>query len=1035
MDAVVRDYHMDHFGADDVDMPPWDDDYGLPEYDEPGTSSQPRRSPSVQSLSDTPAPDPRLALHGLRPEQRKAISRMMPTSMVVTMLKGGPRKPKPSTSTKPTSDDEDGPLLPGQTRTRKAITAYLKEIKGDSETEVEISERSSSESPSPVLRQLRLDIVDPGFESDDIEFTARPRAKLTRQPEVIEISDSEPPSESEDEGLDVGVGDNDVIYHRAAQKMSRMRQERLIDYMLPRGSGGTMRRQVSRPRKPRLKKNGLDVVSGSARRHAKGSQPRLSFNGHPRSKKASTSRPAGTPRTSTSHNAGSGAHSDSDVELQLDPGDFDDIPQFASGKKWLSKKERKKVQREARKRHGVYVVQGNGTRIIGGNDRQVFRYIQINQEDPGLHYALTPLPGKTKGVDDWTKKFPPRKPLPSKKRRREAPPSPGDREPSPPRQDPLKVVSDLGIVRLPAARTFPPSTAIYNGLVYELLDVLKATKEPPKPQSMHICGLDLHAEMDIEAFRIVIPVVFEGIFDVIVALPSIDDVDVEKNWRIVARSFPRYISWFLLKSDFIRTTTSQCLETLVKNLGGLDADALGKSLLTACWFCVDVNARLHLPTTLPQEPTPNKEVKVSDLPQDVLSRPIALLLGRLLEYGFTDINKFLHSETPDAFDPNDVLATELWVSIIHLLGVYPALSSTHGQHRFWTELHLAINQRPTPENNFGGSEYLWHVIYSLCALSQYSANGITKSLPHLTACWELVVVALNTIRLTAEGEDKSIDQESLQTRDRYISLILSRCSHLRERWKWRMDNAIPVLKELQAIFRSRSFAKFHHESSDWPAFVEQNWDLSIYDPKDATFVQYLKLVYQGAQDESLTNSSPIKRMSKILLVLVPTGTVAFTDNPATKETEKSKYINRVVAAGVVYRLDKGRLSYVLTRVRNYIKFQETTYRGRRLAIEGLNHWASMLVQDGVEMDVLYDWVNDMAKTLVSELNSYPPTLRTQLSSDRSPQGRDAQRNTLILRQLLQSVGQVALDCAARRQYPHPKLLREFAFFPARCTLM
>jgi len=1005
-------------------MQPWDDDYGFPQQDEPAPSSPPRRSPSVQSLSDIPTPDP---LHGLRPEQRKAISRMMPTSMAVTMLKGGQRKPKPSTSTKPISDDEDGPLLPGQTRTRKATTSQLKEIKGDSESEVEISERSSSESPSPVLRQLRLDIVDPGFESDHMEVVARPWAKATIQPEVIEISDSEPPSESEDEASDVGMDDNDVIYHRSASKMSRMRQERLIDYMLPRGSTVTSRRQASRPRKPRLKKDGLDVVAGSARRYGKGSQPRLSFDDQSRSKKSSSSRTDKTPNASTGHHSRSGAPSDSDVELQLDSGDFAEVPQFATGKKWLSRKERKKLQREARKQHGVYVMQGNGTRIIGGNDRQVFRYIQINREDPGLHYALTPLPEKAKAADDWTKKFPPRKPLPSKKRRREERSGPGEpQELAPHTQEPHKVVSDLGIARLPAARTFPPSTAIYNGLVYELIDVIKATKESPKPQSMHLCDLDLHADMDVDAFKAVIPVVFDGIFDIIVALPSVDDVDVEKNWRIVARSFPRYVSWFLSKSDLIRTTTSQCLEALVKNLEKLDADALGRSLLTACWFCLDVTARLHFATSLPQEPAVNKEVKVTDLPQDVLSRPVSLLLGRLLEHGFTDIDKFLQSETPDAFDPNDVLATELWVSIIHLLGAYPALSSTHGRHRFWTELHLAINQRPTPENNFGGSEYLWRVIYSLCALSQYSANGITKTLPHLPACWELVVVALNTIRLTASDDDQSIDQESLQTRDRYISLVLSRCSHLRERWKWRMENGAIVLKDLQEIFRSRSFAKFHHESSDWPAFVEdQNWDLSVYDPKDTTFVQYLKLVYQAAQDENLANSRHTNAMTKILSVLIPSGTVIFTDTLINKEIEKSKYINRMVAAGVIYRLDKRRLGNVSTRVRNYINFEKTTYRGRKLVVEGLNHWASLLIQDGVELDILHDWVADMVRTLSKELNSYPPALRTQLSTDQTLQGKEAKRNTVVVRLLLKSVGQMALDCAERRQYPHPKLLRRF----------
>jgi Mus7/MMS22 family len=79
-------------------------------------------------------------------------------------------------------------------------------------------------------------------------------------------------------------------------------------------------------------------------------------------------------------------------------------------------------------------------------------------------------------------------------------------------------------------------------------------------------------------------------------------------------------------------------------------------------------------------------------------------------------------------------------------------------------------------------------LFGLCALSQFSAHGVSTSSARMSTSWKLVLLALDHTRLVADPQvDNGLSSRSLRRRDAYIRLIVSRCLILHQRWSWRLD--------------------------------------------------------------------------------------------------------------------------------------------------------------------------------------------------------------------------------------------------------
>jgi len=117
------------------------------------------------------------------------------------VTKGLPRTRKDKRRESVSADEADGLLLPGQTKVQRiANPKDVKDIKGDSESEVETDAHNDSDPPSPfrTLFSRRGSSDKSESDSDAVEIVGmyRPEA-ITKKPRMVFDVDGEVLSESE----------------------------------------------------------------------------------------------------------------------------------------------------------------------------------------------------------------------------------------------------------------------------------------------------------------------------------------------------------------------------------------------------------------------------------------------------------------------------------------------------------------------------------------------------------------------------------------------------------------------------------------------------------------------------------------------------------------------------------------------------------------------------------------------------------------------------------------------------------------------
>ncbi|KAF8517921.1 methyl methanesulfonate-sensitivity protein 22 [Hysterangium stoloniferum] len=287
-------------------------------------------------------------------------------------------------------------------------------------------------------------------------------------------------------------------------------------------------------------------------------------------------------------------------------------------------------------------------------------------------------------------------------------------------------------------------------------------------------------------------------------------------------------------------------------------------------------------------------------------------------------------------------------------------------------LELQSNQ---PEQQLYKSEYIWRTVFSLCALSQFTAQGIVTSSVRLKAHWPIIKKALGTIRLNADERDNSTPAFTLQKRDTYLRLVTARCYLLTVRWNWSLVDADDVFHGLCAIFRSRQFSNLLGEPNDFPAFI-RNQDETLFHVNEATDTAYslfLKLIIRAVKDFSDKDSTGRLRtikLSRLLSLTVPVGSMSFSKAQPPVFQALSMLYNRYSAVFVAIYVDPSdkHIRSRLQQARRYITFKDADSDSRTAAIRSLLHLGILLQHLDKPLDDILNWTSEILEDLLTELS-------------------------------------------------------------------
>ena len=955
--------------------------------------------------------------------KQRALARMLPKSMAFALVKqaatSSTSKKHRRSSTPPTggSDDDEGPLLPGHTRTRKATNLKdLRAIKGDSESEQEIEDDLDTTGLASQRRSRRVSVSDSSV-SDEVEFVHSVQHR--RKAQIVDLS-SDSGTSSEDEMDDLSIqahiADSYVPFsgRSAAQSDSgRLRDVSLIDWMLTRTRtiGGKRRERKKegsgrKRAKDRSSKYEFDVTRRGVKHER---QTLLSFDGHDKSKGGYRPKDTSAPSHSRPSEASNQISADRDNE---------DDHIFERDHRKMSWKEREKARKARVKKQGLYTFaskdQGQ-THIEGG--RRETAFITVDLQDEGFHYALAPQQGRAQ-TQNWAMVFKPvSEPPPAQSRDKTSHGDKVQHESTVPHIKPKKkkqeriIPGDLGIPLLHSGKSFGLSTSIRKGWLYELIGLITPVQEPVLPPSINSCGFQLEPTMGADKFVSILPDICGTLFEFVTDLPDVDSEATIKG-AVIMRVLPLLISWFKKTEGegavftSLREAGEREIARLVGKIQKLMLPFVDIPILATCWFAVEMCARLGC--RLEGQP-----------PTGILKESAMTLIHLLLQVGLEKPITIVKSDADMTESSVPHFAAELWVSLIHLLGECDSLEKVNKRiHPFWLLLMTAIQSQTEsqkPRTNLEASETIWYTIFSVCALSQYSVHGMTTGVPRLPACWDLVVFALKNIRLNEDPKtDLGMPSAMLLQRDKYIGLVMTRCFHLRERWRWKLDDASILFSQLAVIFRSRKFVNLRHEGTGYPKFFkDRNWDLlASYDPKDTAFVLFVKLIVQAVKDDQGGIQGKLSLKAKKLLSLaVPVASLPFSkSNPPTLH-ELTMFYNRLSAVAIAVYLELDEYDFRTRQAREYIKFADADDTTRSAVIGGMMNWAIMMVNREIKLDAITAWIGEMAQVLSVELKE------TNLNDT-------IRRDRLILLScvLLGAVRHILKAYIDLGRYPEPSLL-------------
>lgn len=845
-------------------------------------------------------------------------------------------------------NNDDRPLLPGETRTRKA--SQLRDIGavvGDSESEDEdrntpsVSEDELPRPPSPTAH-------------------SPPRKKyvMKRKPaEVVPIYIS---SGSE---CQAGFSDSDSDGDKSSEaeesdeetfaQLFRDDSEDLFEKILNRRY---LTVSVHRSRKPPRTRAGTSGLKFDIKHQARGEkQTRLSFENHT-GKSTSRSYQRVSRQSPARHEQ---VHTfaeedDSDVPVHL---------AILGGEAWHDKKRRKKKERKLQKqKNGLHTFSTEGVRIESGRSKPAIplkerrrkrrtKTITIRLDDEGFHRAMVP-----------------RHPPPMRDYESET----VEHEMHHRTTGKALITHDLDIHVLPLGLAFVSSTYLGKGWLRELINVSFSDQPPPLPITFAALGFDLGPHIQLMQVKTVVGDICDRAVAIATRAHEIADQEHVKEWEGVFRGACQLVSWHLSissveEAESLKQAIKDHVASVITVLrtAAFKSSSINLVIITVCWFVVELSARLgyRFPVQIP----PHIPV------DDIFLSSTTVLVRILLVYGIHHTIAAIINRPDGHFDNSslDLRTVEVWVCIIHLTKVMFQSPEWNGKlvmHPLWQLIQYAFRTRGVlPSRALEASETYWNAIFTICALNQFSLEGMTVSNADslLPPCWDLVTDALGHVRLDHSDAD-NFDARSLDQRDKYLHVITYRCLQLHSRWHWKLTNANHFITCLIALFKSRNYANLRQESCEFPLFMRKN-DLSLLqkcDARDPAFTHFMSLVVQHVKEQDTVSPTLLRKLRSNI---VPVTAVTFSKAAPPTPLAASRLANRHIANFISLCLAPDAHSAALSAAKQFTEFQDAHGDIQSDIIRVWFMYCAFFIENNIPLEGVTRWLDEISSCLLENL--------------------------------------------------------------------
>jgi hypothetical protein len=545
-----------------------------------------------------------------------------------------------------------------------------------------------------------------------------------------------------------------------------------------------------------------------------------------------------------------------------------------------------------------------------------------------------------------------------------------------------RIVVDFDIPFLPSGKVFSASCYLGRGWLHELLSVLSGTPLPHPPPRFEVDGHELSSVSTALDYTVFLPYAcdsFAKVLDDPQVMPHASFVKWNTDMHAIC-SLASWISTFATGNDahLIRTASLEYSGSMIARIdtvlgdSGEQAKSLSPTTLCLQWFAIELLVRTCWSAMGNDE----------DLATAVSARLVGFTT-RLLQIGVqAAVSPVLGND--ESLDDYSLYpcAAELWICLIHLGAAHGTTAAAPGTSRLPSMVDILQQSLAASESSAQGSlhasEEIWGTLFGLCALSQFSAHGVSTSTSRQSTSWEIVLLALERIRLVADPQvDSSLSTRNLRRRDAYVRLVVSRCFLLHQRWHWRLDDdaSAAVFRRLVEIFKSRRFADLRGEIAGFPAFVQENDAhlLAQHASTDSAFSIFLKLIYASAQQmrpPAMRDEEYLGRIKKLLSLITPVGSVQTSDDNTTQQ-QLSMLYNRFGALALAMRVlpSAENVHYRVSLARRYVDVGRAAAATRAVCIRAATLLALQALDMALPVAPALEWSAEIAKVLLAELRA------------------------------------------------------------------
>ena len=577
--------------------------------------------------------------------------------------------------------------------------------------------------------------------------------------------------------------------------------------------------------------------------------------------------------------------------------------------------------------------------------------------------------------------------------------------PTPDEETRHRIVVDFDIPSLPLGKVYAASSYLGKGWLYDLLSIASGTPPSHPPPAIEVDGHGLSSISTALDYTVFLPYACDS-FAKVLNDRMAQSYDEFTSWNATMHGVCLLVSWILVSVEgndahLIRTASLEYTGSLVARIdtaledSGDRAGSLCSAIFCLHWFAVELLVRACWSAT------------DEDLLVAISSRVVGMA-NRLLQVGSpaTVLHAIANHESLNDFSLYPCVA-ELWICLVHLGTLRERAPAERGFPLISEILQdcLAVAESST-QRGVQASEDIWCALFGLCALSQFSAHGLSTSSARMGTSWKLVLFALDHIRLVADPQvDDALSSRSLRRRDAYIRLVVSRCLILHQRWSWRLDlddNASVVLfRRLVEIFKSRKFADLRGEIAGFAAFVQENDASLLVVPAstDSAFAIFLKLIYASAQQmkPSLREDEYLGRAKKLLSLVTPVGSVQLQLSALRSpfDEQLSMLYNRFSSLALAIRIlpSAENVLYRVSLARRYVDFVKAAAATRSVCIRAANFLASQALDMALPISPALEWTSEIAQTLIAEFRA--------VTIDGAPPAKDARERRMELVQCMQ----------------------------------